>query len=29
MRRMVNAMTVDAEEHFEASIFDRVFARSS
>ena len=24
MRRLVNAMTVDAEEQFEASIFDRV-----
>ena len=27
--RMVNAMTVDVEEYFQASIFDRVVARSS
>jgi polysaccharide deacetylase family protein (PEP-CTERM system associated) len=29
MMRLVNAMTVDVEEHFQAAIFDRVVARSS
>jgi polysaccharide deacetylase family protein (PEP-CTERM system associated) len=29
MMRMVNAMTVDVEDYFQASIFDRVVARSS